>query len=86
VPQSQRHARYRFLTSTRAYPLLAELIQSWSNAKRAAHYREQAQKFRVMAAKVNMLELAEQYDDLALRLTDQAGPDKSSTCPADRVD
>ena len=29
-----------------------------------------------MAAKVKMLELAEQYDDLALRLTDQARPDR----------
>ena len=59
-----------------------ELLETWPNKARAAHYREQAQKFRTMAdaetvarIRINLLELAEQDDGLALRLTEPAAPD-----------
>ena len=52
-----------------------EPLPHWPNAERAAHYRDQAQKLRVLAdaepvggTKDQLLALAEQYEQLVLRL------------------
>jgi hypothetical protein len=54
---------------------MAELVRSWANARRAAHYREQAEKLRDMAEaeppgdlRDQLLALAAQYADLAANL------------------
>jgi hypothetical protein len=57
---------------------MAELVRSWPNERRAAHYREQAGKLRDMAEaeprgelRDQLLVLAAQYDDLAANLAKQ---------------
>lgn len=52
-----------------------EPLPHWPSAERAAHYREQARKLRALAeaepvgeSKDQLLALAEQYEQLVLRL------------------